>query len=94
MKFIRLGFENPCGIVRQVSQSQHTFSRPCLVNLISKDAPLVFSLYIALKIAYKVVTENQIYKIIPAQSVRSSEVIFGQCLNSDSGSEAFTCHLV
>ena len=35
IKFTRLGFENAC---------QQAFSKPCLVNLISKDTHLVFSI--------------------------------------------------
>ena len=32
-------------IARQASRCQHAFSKPCLVNLISKDTHLVFSIY-------------------------------------------------
>ena len=39
-----LGFENACRIARQASQCQQAFSKPCLVNLISKDTHLVFSI--------------------------------------------------
>ena len=45
IKFTRLGFENACWIARQASRCQHAFSKPCLVNLISKDTHLVFSMY-------------------------------------------------
>ena len=31
-------------IARQASRCQHAFSKPCLVNLISKDTHLVFSI--------------------------------------------------
>ena len=31
-------------IARQASRCQHAFSKPCLVNLISKDTHLVFSM--------------------------------------------------
>ena len=44
IKFTRLGFENACWIARQASRCQQAFSKPCLVNLISKDTHLVFSL--------------------------------------------------
>ena len=43
--FTRLGFENACCIARQASQGQQAFSKPCLVNLISKDTHLAFSVY-------------------------------------------------
>ena len=32
-------------IARQASRCQQAFSKPCLVNLISKDTHLVFSIY-------------------------------------------------
>ena len=41
----RLGFEHACCLSRQASRCQHAFSKPCLVNLISKDTHLVFSIY-------------------------------------------------
>ena len=44
IKFTRLSFENACWIARQASRCQHAFSKPCLVNLISKDTHLVFSI--------------------------------------------------
>ena len=43
-KFTRLGFENACWMARQASRCQQAFSKPCLVNLISKDTNLVFSI--------------------------------------------------
>ena len=46
IKFTRLSFENACLIARQASQCQQAFSKPCLVNLISKDTHLVFSIYV------------------------------------------------
>ena len=45
IKFTRLGFENACRIARQASRCQQAFSKPCLVNLISKDLNLVSSIY-------------------------------------------------
>ena len=33
-------------IARQASRCQQAFSKPCLVNLISKDTHLVFSIYV------------------------------------------------
>ena len=45
IKFTRLGFENACLIARQASRCQQAFSKPCLVNLISKDTHLVFYMY-------------------------------------------------
>ena len=44
IKFTRLGFENACWIARQASRCQQAFSKPCLINLISKDTHLVFSI--------------------------------------------------
>ena len=44
IKFTRPGFKNTCWIPRQVSRWQLAFSKPCLVNLISKDTHLVFSI--------------------------------------------------
>ena len=45
IKFTSLGFEDASWIARQASQCQQAFSKPCLVNLISKDTHLVFSMY-------------------------------------------------
>ena len=45
----RLGFVNTCWIARQASRCQQTFSKPCLVNLISKDTHLEYSLYTILR---------------------------------------------
>ena len=47
IKFIRLGFDNACIIARQSLAIIHALSKPCLINLISKDTHLVFSMYIA-----------------------------------------------
>ena len=44
IKFTRLDFENACLIAQQASRCQQTFSKPCLVNLITKDTHLVFSI--------------------------------------------------
>ena len=44
IKFTRLGFEKACWIARQASRCQHTFSKPCLVNLITKDTHLVLEI--------------------------------------------------
>ena len=41
----RLGFKNACLIARQASRCQQAFSKLYLVNLISKDNHLVFSIY-------------------------------------------------
>ena len=42
IKFTRLGFENVC---RQASRCQQAFSKSCLVNLISNNTDLLFSIY-------------------------------------------------
>ena len=44
IKFIRQGFENACWHREACRAIQHAFSKPSLVNLISKDANLVFYL--------------------------------------------------
>ena len=44
IKFTRQGFENACWHREACRASQHAFSKPSLVNLISKDANLVFYL--------------------------------------------------
>ena len=44
IKFTRQGFENACGHREACRAIQHAFSKPSLVNLISKDANLVFYL--------------------------------------------------
>ena len=44
IKFTRLGFENARWIAQQASRCQQGFSKPHLVNLISKDTHLVFSI--------------------------------------------------
>ena len=44
IKFTRQGFENACWHRVACRAIQHAFSKPCLVNLISKDANLVFYL--------------------------------------------------
>ena len=49
IKFTRLCFKNTCWIPQQASRCQQAFSKPCLVNLISKDTHLVFSIYISWK---------------------------------------------
>ena len=45
ISFNRLSFENACWIARQALRCQQAFLKPCLVNLISKDTHLVFSIY-------------------------------------------------
>ena len=40
-----LDFEKACWIARQASQCQQAFSKPCLVDLISKETHLEFSIY-------------------------------------------------
>ena len=42
----RLVFENASWNARQASRCQQAFTKPCLVNLISKDTHLVFYIYI------------------------------------------------
>ena len=41
-----LGFDNACRIARQASRCQQAFSKPCLVNLISKDTHLEVSYFL------------------------------------------------
>ena len=62
IQFPRLGFENSCWIALQASRCQQmarqaplcqqVFSKPCLVNFISKDTHLVFSISGAYHIMY------------------------------------------
>ena len=44
IKVTRLGFENACRIARHALRCQQAFSKPRLINLISKDTHLVFSI--------------------------------------------------
>ena len=44
IKFTRQGFENACYHREACRVIQHVFSKPSLINLISKDANLVFYL--------------------------------------------------
>ena len=44
IKFTRQGFENACWHREACRAFQHAFSKPSLVNLISKDSNLVFYL--------------------------------------------------
>ena len=48
IKFTRLGFENAGGIARQALRCQQAFSKPCRVNLISKDTHLDFFISVAI----------------------------------------------
>ena len=41
------------GFAWQASRCQHAFSKPCLVNLISKDTHLVFSIFILLPVYFR-----------------------------------------
>ena len=45
-KFTSLSFEKACCIARQSIGIQQASWKPCLVNLISKDTQLVFSIYL------------------------------------------------
>ena len=45
IQFTRLGVENACCIDRPASQCQQAFSKPCQVNLISKETHLVFFIH-------------------------------------------------
>ena len=45
IKFTRQGFENACWHREACRAIQHAFSKLSLVNVISKDANLIFSIY-------------------------------------------------
>ena len=45
VKFTRICLENVSWIAQQSLWIQHVLSKPCSVNLVSKDTPLVFSIY-------------------------------------------------
>ena len=49
-------------ITRQASRCQQAFSKPCLVNLISKDTHLVFSTYLV-KALYFVTLLSDTYSV-------------------------------
>ena len=47
IKFTWLSFEKACWIDRQASRCQQAFSKPFLLNFISKDTNLVFCIQVA-----------------------------------------------
>ena len=56
----------PGSALRQASRCQQAFSKPCLVNLISKDTHLVFSMYIPFPIL-KVYLKHQNQPVVDHQ---------------------------
>ena len=66
IKFTRQGFENACWHCEACQAIQHTFSKPSLVNLISKDANLVFLL--------------SVYPLLNTLQTSDYDVIFDICV--------------
>ena len=69
IKFTRQGFENACWHREACRAIQHAFSKPSLVNLITKDANLVFYL--------------SVYPLLNTLQTSDYDVIFDFCVISD-----------
>ena len=78
MKFTKQGFENACLHCEACRAIQHAFSKPSLVNLISKDANLVFYL--------------SVYPLLNTIQTSDYDVIFYFCV--DSASLAKKCNVI
>ena len=70
IKFTRQGFENACWHREACRAIQHAFSKPSLVNLISKDTHLVFYL--------------SVYPLLITRQTSGYDVIFDFCVDSAS----------
>ena len=68
IKFTRQGFENACWHCEACRVIQHAFSKLSLVNLISKDANLVFYL--------------SVYPLLNTLQTREYHIIFGFCVSN------------
>ena len=68
IKFTRQGFENACWHREACRAIQHAFSKPSLVNLISKDVNLVFYL--------------SVYLLLNTLQTSNYDVIFYFCVDS------------
>ena len=75
IKFTRQGFENACWHREACRAMQHAFSKPSRVNLISKDANLVFYL--------------SVYPLLNALLTSDYAVFFYVCVNSASLATSF-----
>ena len=75
IKFTRQGFENACWHREACRAIQHAFSKPSLVNLISKDANLVFYL--------------SVYPLLNTLQTSDYDVIFDFCVDSASLATSF-----
>ena len=82
IKFTRQGFENGCRIARLCRAIRHAFSKPCLVNLISKDVNLVLYLI------------NQSTRWFTLQT-REYDIIINFCVDSASLATLFKkCNVI
>ena len=81
IKFTRQGFENACWHREACRAIQHAFSKPSLVNLISKDANLVFYL--------------SVYPLLNTLQTSDYDVIFDFCVDSASLAMSFKkCYVI
>ena len=81
IKFTRQGFENACWHREARRAIQHAFSKPSLVNLISKDASLVFYL--------------SVYPLLNTLQTSDYDVIFDFCVDSVSLATSFKkCNVI
>ena len=72
----------------QASQCQQAISKPCLVNLISKDAKLVFSVYTTGNLLTDI---YDVYCISCRQYQRFLNILFWGCLSGVVGSVNVWC---
>ena len=81
IKFTRQGFENACWHREACRAIQHAFSKPSLVNLISKDANLVFDL--------------SVYPLLNTLQSSDYGVIFDFCVDSAAFATSFKkCNVI
>ena len=81
IKFTRQGFENACWHREACRAIQHAFSKPSLVNLISKDANLVFYL--------------SVYPLLKTLRTSDYDVTFDVCVDSASIATSFKkCNVI
>ena len=81
IKFTRQGFENACWHCEACRAIQHAFSKPSLVNLISKDASLVFYF--------------SVYPLLNTLQTSDYDVIFDFCVDSVSLATSFKkCNII
>ena len=81
IKFTRQGFENACWHREACRAIQQAFSKPSLVNLISKDANLVFYL--------------SVYQLLNTFQTSDYDVIFDFCVDLASLATSFKkCNVI